>query len=404
MPIKDRYRTIEELRALVANQIPESRTLDFKVELGWRPGWSNNKLVRDAKREFLADVASFANAEGGYLLIGVKEEKGLAVDIPGIEAEDVDQLILDLDTLCTNSIEPAVNGLNIYAVDVPGEQLELSDGRRVVVVVSVPRGVNRPYRVSYRMKERFYVRSSAGKRPMDAGEIRMAFVSGEATNERIRAFRRRRVENLRAGATPIVLSQPALMLHLVPLSAFDVGFTVDIKGLISDDVRPLIVAEGWSSSYNLDGFYGYNAASYLLFFRSAIVETVAVGIAREGLLDLSEVERVVCRRLPGVFATLKRLGVEGPAALMLTLTGVQGSPIIDRSGTSTNSVLKRDDLEIPEVLLDDYGGLIDANLDNPTTGVVRLTARALRPVFDVLWQAGGYRESPNYDSGGNWRG
>lgn len=259
MPVNERFRTFAELRTLVEHGIPESRTLDYKVELGWRPGSPNLKAVRDAKRGFLADVTSSANAEGGHLLIGVREAKGLAVEIPGIEVADVDQLILDSDTLSANSIEPAIAGLNINVVDVPGEQLELADGRRVVV--AVPRGVNRPRRVGYRMKERFYIRGSAGKRPLALGEIRTAFVSSEATSERIREFRRRRVASLRAGSIPIVLSQPALMLHLVPLSAFDVGYSVDIKALLRGDVRPLVGGGGGNVSYNLDGFFGYNPTS-----------------------------------------------------------------------------------------------------------------------------------------------
>jgi hypothetical protein len=403
MPVNERFRTFAELRTLVEHGIPESRTLDYKVELGWRPGSPNLKSVRDAKREFLADVTSFANAEGGRLLIGIREEKGLAVEIPGIEVADVDQLILDLDTLCANSIEPAIAGLNISAVDVPGEQLELADGRRVVVVVAVPRGINRPHRVGYRMKERFYIRGSAGKRPMDLGEIRMAFVSSEATSERIREFRRRRVASLRAGSIPIVLSEPALMLHLVPLSAFDVGYSVDIKALLRGDVRPLVGGGGWNASYNLDGFFGYNPTSYLLVFRNAIVETVAVGIATDSGLDLSEIECLVARRLPGVFATLERMGVQGPAAVMLTLSGVGGARIYDGRCDSERGVIKRDCLEIPEVLLDDYAELADGDTDDPPAKVVRRTARSLRPIFDILWQAGGYRESPNFDTEGSWR-
>ena len=48
------------LERLVANAVSESRTLEYKRELP-------NPKEKDSKREFLADVTSFANAQGGDL-------------------------------------------------------------------------------------------------------------------------------------------------------------------------------------------------------------------------------------------------------------------------------------------------------------------------------------------------
>ena len=60
---------------LIANKVPESKTLDYKVDL---------KFGDRDKREFLADVTSFANTTGGYLLIGIKEESGIPTALTGI--------------------------------------------------------------------------------------------------------------------------------------------------------------------------------------------------------------------------------------------------------------------------------------------------------------------------------
>ncbi len=49
-----------DIEALVANEVREGRTLDYKENL---PGNSDGD-----KTEFLADVSSFANASGGYIL------------------------------------------------------------------------------------------------------------------------------------------------------------------------------------------------------------------------------------------------------------------------------------------------------------------------------------------------
>ncbi|MCK5240903.1 ATP-binding protein [bacterium] len=48
---------------MISNQIQESRTIEYKESL---PGNSDQD-----KREFLADISSFANAAGGDLLYGI---------------------------------------------------------------------------------------------------------------------------------------------------------------------------------------------------------------------------------------------------------------------------------------------------------------------------------------------
>jgi hypothetical protein len=56
---------------------------------------------------------------------------------------------------------------------------------------------------------------------------------------------------------------------------------------------------------------------------------------------------------------------------------------------SSGEVLDRELISLPEVVIDEY----TANI-----------ARALHPVFDMVWNAFGYEESRNYDEHGNWKG
>ena len=69
-----------DLQSLVENQVPEGKTIDYKQAL---PGNSDSD-----KREFLADVSSFANAVGGNLIYGIKEESGVPVEVSGLNIID----------------------------------------------------------------------------------------------------------------------------------------------------------------------------------------------------------------------------------------------------------------------------------------------------------------------------
>jgi predicted HTH transcriptional regulator len=68
----------EDLRTLVDNSVVERKTLEYKQSL---PGNSGAD-----KKEFLADVSSFANASGGDLVIGVTEDRetGTPISIEGL--------------------------------------------------------------------------------------------------------------------------------------------------------------------------------------------------------------------------------------------------------------------------------------------------------------------------------
>ena len=84
--IKKEIENIEEadIQHLIDEQNIESKTLEYKSIL---PGNLNSD-----KREFKADISSFANASGGDIIYGVKEDKGAPLSpLEGIPIEDIDK-------------------------------------------------------------------------------------------------------------------------------------------------------------------------------------------------------------------------------------------------------------------------------------------------------------------------
>ena len=76
-----------DLQALIDDAVSESSEIEFKERVG-----TND----EAKREFLADVSSFANAGGGDLLVGIRERKGIATSFTDLAAIEADYEILRL--------------------------------------------------------------------------------------------------------------------------------------------------------------------------------------------------------------------------------------------------------------------------------------------------------------------
>ncbi|HSL46243.1 MAG TPA: ATP-binding protein [Anaerolineales bacterium] len=87
-----------DLRELIENKVSERKTIEYKECL------PDDK--HDSKKEFLADVSSFANTVGGYLLYGIREENGFPVALRGIVSKDFDHETQRLENLLRDNIQP----------------------------------------------------------------------------------------------------------------------------------------------------------------------------------------------------------------------------------------------------------------------------------------------------------
>lgn len=86
-----------DLLALVAARAPETRTLEFKREIG---------RGNTATAEFLRDLTAMANAQGGDLLIGVIEEEGVAAAVPGVAIPSLDDEGQRFENIIRSCVEP----------------------------------------------------------------------------------------------------------------------------------------------------------------------------------------------------------------------------------------------------------------------------------------------------------
>lgn len=89
-----------DILALITNSVAEGRAIEYKRDL---PGTSDAD-----KREFLADVSSFANTAGGDLIYGIEESQGTPTRIVGLSISDPDLQIRRLDDSLASGLEPRI--------------------------------------------------------------------------------------------------------------------------------------------------------------------------------------------------------------------------------------------------------------------------------------------------------
>jgi hypothetical protein len=383
-----------DIESLVTNQVREGRQLDYKQEM---PGRNDA-----AKKEFLADISSFANAAGGDLYYGVIEQldaegrkTGVPERAPGLAGLNADEEIRRLDSMIQSGIGPRISGYRIRPVE------GFPDGP--VLLVRVPKSFAAPHMVTFQEYSRFYSRNNAGKYPLDVGEIRSAFALSEGLPEKVRRFRDERLARIVAGDTPLNLGDaPKVVIHILPLTSLGSGWAIDIDRLKYDfgGLRlPCFEMTDGNPHFNFDGLVtvdpraqGQNGCAYAQAFRSGAVEfadiwTLSSGVGA-GRLRAKAVEKSVVLGLQEYLRMMPALGIAAPVVVMPSVLGVLGWQIriSDEEGPRA---IDRNDLMLPDVLLDDL--VIDAGM-------------VLRPSFDAMWQAAGWRRSQSYNTQGFWMG
>lgn len=313
--------TKADLEALMANQVAERRTLEYKREL---PGNGEGQ-----RKEFLADVTSFANAQGGDLLFGIAEANGTAANIPGLAADDPDEEVLRWEDVLLAGVEPRIPGLRLRWIDI--------GDRRGVLLIRTPASSIAPHRVIFKQSNRFYGRKSNGKYEMDTQELRDAFTASEELPTRIRALHLDADDQAVRGDLPIGLGDdPKAILSLVPITIFREARDLEItpENALAphkpsghmDFVRMI---EGVLSHTNP----GENGAvrSYAVTYRTGRIDMVwtigrIVNELRKNEAPIVWPQRfedgVLDATLSGA-AKLAPFGVEGPWVVLVTVTGIK---------------------------------------------------------------------------------
>jgi hypothetical protein len=378
------YEVIEEF---VAQKYHEGKTLDYKLQ-----NYGNDD---QQKKELLKDVSSFANTLGGDILIGIAEEKGVPIDVPGVVVWDIDKEKLRLEAIIREGLEPRID-FSIHHVSSPAGT--------VVIILRIKQSNLFPHRVIFHGKPgEFWGRNSAGKYSMDTNELRTAFTLSESIYEQIKAFRRDRVNGMKRGEFPMNMVRGSkFILHLIPVASFRSRTLFDIPTLQSANgfLRP-ISAHAWDFRLNLDGQMAFAidnglCFSYSQLFRNGVIELVLSEIVSQS----SEHGRVLHTRIyekellgskqafANILKLLSHLGVNPPIWCFLTITDVRDACIPRHSSIrEVHRIIDRHDLLLPEQIINDMNS-------EPTA--------ILKPLFDLVWNAAGFEHSLNFDLKGSF--
>ncbi len=148
----------DEISSLVKEHQKENQHLEYKLTI--------NHKTDDDRLETLCDITSIANAGGGYLIIGIRDDgKGKAQKFESLT--NPDRILKSVQSLCVDYISERIDGIewDIRQIDSCN-----------IILIRIPNSIKTPHMVSYQNNTYFPTRYNDGKREMTIGEIRLMFI------------------------------------------------------------------------------------------------------------------------------------------------------------------------------------------------------------------------------------
>ena len=352
------------LRNLVENQVSERSDLEYKRDL---PGRGDEDV-----KEFLADVTSLANAQGGDLLFGMNEADGVASELVGVETGDPDAEILRLENSLRSNVAPRLIGVRSHWIP-------LADGRGALLM-RVPGSMNAPHQVVFKNSRRFWGRSSRGKYEMDVHELRHAFTQSEQLPQRFRDLHEQAIAMAQGTDMPFaVQAGPTAVISIAPLGLFREQRRIAIQrdqavvpfrhgGINGTDMIEGVMLHGAPNRETGEVF------SFALTHRSGRVDCAfPIGGVREGnhgeelrLVWPTLFEEGLLEMAGATQSQLGQFGVEGPWVVLATAMAVQGFVVL-KDPLFASGPAYRDRALLGQLVLD------------------RIEEEGLRPIAENLW-------------------
>ena len=386
--------TAQDIETLLRAEVPEGRTLDYKEQLDITTG--------DEKKEFLRDISSFANAQGGDIIFGIKErrENGKPTGIPeaicGLQNTNFDSLKLQLEQIIRSGIDPKLPSVTMREIACPSG---------TVFVIRVGDSWTKPHRVSLGSSQ-FYVRGNAGKQTLDSLELRDAFLQSFELEKKVRDFRDNRLATILSNDLLLQLSgKSALVMHFVPLDTFRGNRTIDLTPYRSQR-RPTPKSSGINGYVrpNMDGLLFVSlgtpnttqAYGYTQLFHSGAVEMIDGDAIHEvgesaGTISGYYVEQAMVKGFKEAFDYLKsnQDEFEMDVISLVSMLNVRGYKLHQ----GHNGPI--------------YGMPFTVDRNHLLFNAMRMQLSAgfepyLKAICDQFWQAFGASGSPNFDANGKW--
>jgi hypothetical protein len=392
-----------ELKTILENNTPELRTLDYKLELP--------KKNYEDRKEFLADIVSFANSYGGTIVYGVGDEQDRRRNntgkpnfpIKGLGDLNEDVEIGTLQQIIQHGISAKIIGIDFKLMTLTFDKNDNPSNANpysaTLLVINIPQSWASPHMVTLNGATRFYGRDSKGKYPMlRAVDIRNAFLMSEGLSEKMESFREDRIKNIRLGNTTIGNRKlrPKIVLHLIPFSAFKLPKPLVNMSELQNKHNLLETFDQFTAyaRYNIDGYVQYfpdkPKSSYTQFFRNGVIESVGEHpfneTEQENSVQVETIQKNIIQCVRNFLEVFQNISISPPFLLYVTFMEVHNYVLeVDKEILSDHpgeeNIIDRREFVLPDIMIEEY---------QPNY------IKIFKPLFDALWNSAGWTHCLKY--------
>jgi hypothetical protein len=365
----------DTFQAICDQRFSESGTVDFKQELTRSDDKGKNELAKD--------VCALANADGGDLVYGIKEDSagGTADSVIPLVGETYDDASRRLLQTLESWVEPRIQGIQLKHVPLHGG---------FGLVIRVPASFDGPHCIrNNNSQRRFVLRNGTITSDMNYDQLRSSFSSSASLATQAREFVKSRLKLVEDRKMQMPMGAfPLAVFEFVSLSGLAGRTSVDVKKVQFVDF--IVWDGGGNPRINLDGTGAYcgadgEAYSQSQLFRNGSMEYVTIaggvdgekmGVYAKDTLDFFE------RCLTASLKVAKKYEISGPALVTCALMHVEGCILLVGNGSFRRSkTADRPFMVFPEIYIEDLSGVVDS-------------AGLLFDTRDVFYQAFGYSAAP----------
>jgi len=359
------------LEGLIQNKNRESDILEYKKR-DFTDG-KFNSLNQELANKLLKVICSFANSNGGKIVLGIEEDekhnpKGFC-DV-GVSREQFEMWEQSFRSKIATQTMPVLYGIQVYH--------EIIDEKNIILIV-VPRSAIKPHAFHTGSRDEFYIRNGNQSLLMRYNDLKNSFQALEYTQRKIHEFRDQRISFILNGDLDASLpTDTSLVIHVVPEWSLDEANFLDLRKCRNNqDFINISPSTLGSPIFNSDGLLNVHDngnrsySSYVQIFTNGSIEAVEVRLMNDyrdrTICNWHKIEKDVVQRIFSYCKGLSKLGVTPTFHISISLLNTKGKKAIIDSFGDTSSNLKINIVKTPFVKWSDDSSFPEAMFPILTT-------------------------------------
>lgn len=350
---------------IIEDRIQENQMLEYK-SYKFEDG-KFKSLTEKEKAKLAKEITSFANADGGEIIIGIGEDSHHnpteIIDV-GVNDENFEEWEQSFRLYIKSKIKPIIHGINC--------KLEKVDDKNVIII-KINKSIVKPHAFFDGNKDEFFIRYGNICNNMSLEDLEQSFSNKELLKSNITKFRDNRIGMiLNDEIVGNISEKTILVVHIIPVWSMNINSLIDIRKVKYnsnlDVFSPTPFGDGrrGTDSYNTDGLlinYGFGelpTMSYTQLFNNGCIESSEIrlmNVLRDNeniIYKWTELENILYKRIFDFSKILEEYNIPKPYNVFVSILNGKSKRTLLSDFNDRSKPLSRDIIKsIPAYLNDD---------------------------------------------------